>query len=81
MTLEPKSETGISLEILSEKGIVPLTAFTNFIATHTSSDKERITAQVHEHLGISGKGMVAEVSKFFVFTIFHVQKALQEAFL
>lgn len=61
LTLEPESEVAISLEILSNKGIIPLTAFPNFIATHTSSTKEQTIAQVHEHLGTSTKGMLEEL--------------------
>ncbi|KAL6434766.1 hypothetical protein ACFW04_005163 [Cataglyphis niger] len=61
LTLEPESEAAISLEILSNKGTIPLTAFSNFIATQISSSKEQIIAEVHEHLGTSTKGMVEEL--------------------
>lgn len=63
LTLEPESEANVSLEIILDKGTIPLTAFSNFIATKTSSSKEQTVAQVHEHLGIPAKGMVQEVSE------------------
>ena len=66
--MEPESETSIPLEILSNKGTIPMTAFSNFIATQTSSSKEQTIAQVHEHLGTSTKGMVEEVSEILNFT-------------
>lgn len=59
--MEAESEAGVSLEILSEKGTAPLTAFSNLIAAQTSSSKEQTVAQIHKHLGIPGKGMVEEV--------------------
>lgn len=65
--MEPESEVGVSLEILSEKATAPLTAFSNFIAAQTSSGKEQSVAQIHEHLGSSKKGMVEEVSRSFKF--------------
>ncbi|KAG5319933.1 WDR75 protein, partial [Pseudoatta argentina] len=61
LTLEPESEANVSLEIISDKGTMPLTAFSNFIATQTSSSKEPTVAQVHEHLGIPAKGMIQEL--------------------
>ncbi|XP_071651739.1 WD repeat-containing protein 75 isoform X1 [Temnothorax longispinosus] len=61
LTLEPESEASVSLEIISDKGTMPLTAFSNFIAAQTSSSKEQTVAQVHEHLGIPAKGMVQEL--------------------
>ncbi|EZA57753.1 WD repeat-containing protein [Ooceraea biroi] len=61
LTLEPESEMDISLEILSDKGAVPLTAFSNLIAAQTSSGKEQTVAEIHEHLGVSTKGMVEEL--------------------
>jgi len=65
--LEAESEADVSLEILSEKGRTPLTTFSNLIAAQTSSNKEQTVAQVHEHLGISGKGMVEEVGTILNF--------------
>lgn len=72
--MEPESEAAISLEILSNKGIIPLTAFSNFIATQTSSSKEQIIAQVHEHLGTSVKGMTEEVGGILNFKICFMQR-------
>jgi len=67
--LEPESEASVSLEIISDKGTMPLTAFSNFIAAQTSSSKEQTVAQVHEHLGIPAKGMVQEVGRILSFNI------------
>ncbi|XP_011870474.1 PREDICTED: WD repeat-containing protein 75 [Vollenhovia emeryi] len=61
LTLEPESEASVSLEIISDKGTMPLTAFSNLIAAQTSSSKEQTVAQVHEHLGTPGKGMLKEL--------------------
>ncbi|KYN04804.1 WD repeat-containing protein 75 [Cyphomyrmex costatus] len=61
LTLEPESEASVSLEIISDKGNMPLTAFSNLIATKTSSNKEQTVAQVHEHLGIPAIGMIQEL--------------------
>lgn len=77
LTLEPESEAAISLEILSNKGIIPLTAFSNFIATQISSSKEQTIAQVHEHLGTSAKGMVEEVGGILNLKICFIQRFLQ----
>lgn len=61
--MEPESEVNVSLEIISDKGTMPLTVFSNFIAAKTSSSKEQTVAQVHEHLGIPAKGIIQEVSE------------------
>lgn len=68
--MEAESEAGVSLEILSEKGTTSLTAFSSLMAAQTSSSKEQTVAQVHEHLGISGKGMVEEVGTILNFDIY-----------
>ena len=73
LTLEPESEASVSLEIISDKGTMPLTAFSNFIATQTSSSKEPTFAQVHEHLGIPAKGMIQEVSRILRFENFYTK--------
>lgn len=52
----------ISLEILSTNAIVPATAFSNLIASTTTTDKEVPAPFMHEQLR-TGKGMVKEVSK------------------
>lgn len=67
--MEPESEAAISLEILSNKGPIPLTAFSNLIATQVSSSKEQTIAQVHEHLGTPAKGVVEEVGGILNFKI------------
>lgn len=69
LTLEPESEANVSLEIISDKGTMPLTAFSNFIAAKTSSNKEQTIAQVHEHFGIPAKGIVQEVGEILSFNI------------
>ncbi|XP_076755512.1 WD repeat-containing protein l(2)05287 [Xylocopa sonorina] len=61
LTLEPESEVTISLEILSTKASVPTTAFGSLIATNTTKERESTTSFMHEHLGVSGKGMVEEL--------------------
>ncbi|KAL6257883.1 hypothetical protein P5V15_011482 [Pogonomyrmex californicus] len=61
LTLEPDSEAEFSLEIISDKGTKPLTAFSNLIAVQTSSSKEQTVAQFHEHLGMSTKRVVEEL--------------------
>jgi len=75
--LEPESEASISLEIISDKGTMPLTAFSNLIATQTSSSKEQTVAQIHEHLGIPTKGMTQEVGRILSFEICFLQRFLQ----
>lgn len=75
--MEPESEAAISLEILSNKGTIPLTAFSNFIATQISSSKEQTIAQVHEHLGTLAKGMVKEVGGILNLKICFIQRFLQ----
>lgn len=62
LTLEPESEVTISLENLSASASVPATAFAGMIADKSTTNKETAPF-MHEHLGISGKGMVEEVSK------------------
>lgn len=52
----------ISLEILSTNATVPATAFSNLIASTTTTDKEVPALFMHEQLR-TGKGMVKEVSK------------------
>lgn len=65
LTLEPKSEgeTGICLEIFSDQRNTLRTAFSNIIADQTSSSKEKTVPQVHEHLGVSPRGIIEEVSR------------------
>lgn len=75
--MEPESEAAISLEVLSNKGPIPFTAFSNLIATQTSSSKEQTIAQVHEHLGTSAKGIVEEVGRILNFKICFIQRFLQ----
>ncbi|XP_003394578.1 WD repeat-containing protein 75 [Bombus terrestris] len=60
LTLEPESEVTISLEILSTNAIVPATAFSNLIASTTTTDKEVPAPFMHEQLR-TGKGMVKEL--------------------
>lgn len=69
LTLEPESEASVSLEIISDKGTMPLTAFSNFIAAQTSSSKEQTVAQVHEHLGIPAKGMIQDLLRISSHTL------------
>lgn len=73
--MEPESEANVSLEIISDK-TMPLTAFSNFIAAHTSSSKEQTVAQIHDHLGIPAKGMVQEVCRILSSNIFKLIKIL-----
>lgn len=65
LTLEPKSEgeTGICLEIFSDQRNTLRTAFSNIVAEQTSSSKEKTVSQVHEHLGVSTRGIIEEVSR------------------
>lgn len=79
--MEPESEASVSLEIISDKGTMPLTTFSNFIAAQTSSSKEQTIAQVHEHLGIPAKGMIQEVGRILSFQYFQnfMQRFLQVA--
>ncbi|KAH0956856.1 hypothetical protein HN011_012186 [Eciton burchellii] len=63
LTLEPESEMDISLEILPDQGARPLTIFSNFMAAQNVSSKEQAVSEIHEHLGISMKGMVEELLK------------------
>lgn len=71
LTLEPESEVTISLEILSTNATVSATAFGSLIASKTITDKETTTPFVHEQLGVAGKGVVEEVSKYkYIFVIY-----------
>jgi len=70
LTLEPESEMDISLEILPDQGARPLTIFSNFMAAQNVSSKEQAVSEIHEHLGISMKGMVEEVRRTFSFEIY-----------
>lgn len=77
LTLEPESEAAISLETLSNKGPISLTAFSKLIAAQISSSKEQTTAQIYEHPGISSKRMIEEVSRILNFQICLIQRFLQ----
>ncbi|KAK9297876.1 hypothetical protein QLX08_008625 [Tetragonisca angustula] len=60
LTLEPESEVMISLEILPNT-TVPATAFSNLVASKTTTDREVPSPYMHEQLGRVGKGMIEEL--------------------
>ncbi|KAK1133746.1 hypothetical protein K0M31_011541 [Melipona bicolor] len=68
LTLEPESEVMISLEILPNTTI-PATAFSNLIASKTTTDREVPGPYMHEQLGIVGKGMTEKVGNVYLKTL------------
>ena len=60
----------ISLEILPNT-TVPATAFSNLVASKTTTDREVPSPYMHEQLGRVGKGMIEEVSELkYTFAIY-----------
>lgn len=64
LTLESETEGVLSLECLTVSGSLPATAFSSLIATETSSNVEKATPYLHEHLSTAGKGTVNGVSHY-----------------
>lgn len=63
----------ISLEILPN-ATIPATAFSNLVASKTVTDREVPSPYMHEQLGITGKGMIEEVSELkYPFAIYIIQ--------